>query len=133
MRLTTSSKSNMILYIFQLETSVTPVISTIFPSVSDDATTDSACDLQNKKESEFTASNLPKALNLNRVVNMKNADTCISNSEYDQSLGIWPQICNIENTPALKLSWKTAGISQTVHKLLNVDPNHVSCLQLCIP
>ena len=133
MRLTTSSKSNMILYIFQLETSVTPVISTIFASVSDDATTESACDLQNKKDSEFGASNLPKALNLNRMVNMENADTCISSSEYSQSLGIWPQICNIENTPALKLSWKTAGISQTVHKLLNVDPNHVSCSQLCIP
>ena len=122
----------MILCIFQLETSVTPVISTIFPSVSDDASTESVCDLQGKKDSEFGTSNLPKALNLNRVVKMQNADTCISSSEYNQSLGIWPQICNIENTPALKLSWKTAGISKNVHKLLNVDPNHVSCLQSCI-
>ena len=83
-----------------------------------------------RKTSNFGSSTVRRERPL---VNMENANTRISSSEYDQSLGIWPQICNIENTPALKLSWKTAGISQTVHKLLNVDPNHVSCLQLCIP
>ena len=100
-----------------MEPNITPVISSLFFSPSDNATSNLSCD----------NSNMVEALNLNGTA-LSDADHNISSNRESQlnMETVWPQICNIENTPALKLSWARTSLKRKTFHILNVDPDHVS-------
>ena len=120
----------------QLEPNITPVISSLILSLSEIATSYKDCDNENLSgHSECTVANVSKPLNLNSVGIDDNGKEESGSSEKTQNhpSGVWPLICYVETTPALKFSWSKASLKRKTFQLLNVDPDNVSDKKLDLP
>lgn len=103
------------------------MIPSLFFSPSDNATSNLSCDIDNTVDSDCAITNVVKALNLKDTAVGETNNNISSKRERNPNLDpVWPQICNIENTPALKLSWTGTSLKRKTFDLLNVDPDHVS-------
>ena len=103
------------------------MISSLFFSPSDNATSNLSCDTENTVDSDCAIANVAKALNLKDTAFGETNNNITAKREQHTNLDhVWPQICNIENTPALKLSWTRTSLKRKTFDLLNVDPDYVS-------
>ena len=98
------------------------MISDLVHSVSDFAYSDQSCDAQISTQpgSSFTG----KALDLRNVVMIAKEDSSFSSNEVTDN-DVWLNICNLEKTPAIKLSWTQTSLIRKNFRLLNVDPENV--------
>ena len=109
------------------------MISNLFFSPSDNATSNLSCDIENTVDSDCAISNVVQALNLKDTSFGETNNNITSKKELQTDLDtVWPQICNIENTPALKLSWTRTSLKRKTYDLLNVDPDNVSDCEIDI-
>ena len=107
------------------------MISNLFFSPSDNATSNLSCDIENTVDSDCAISNVVQALNLKDTSFGETNNNVTSKKQTDLD-PVWPQICNIENTPALKLSWTRTSLKRKTFDLLNVDPDYVSDCEIDI-
>ena len=98
------------------------MISDLVHSISDVAYSDQSCGAQISTQpvSSFTG----KALDLRNVVMIGKEDSSFSSNEMTDN-DVWLNICNLEKTPAIKLSWTQTSLIRKNFRLLNVDPENV--------
>ena len=98
------------------------MISDLVHSISDVAYSDQSCGAQISTQpgSSFTG----KALDLRNVVMIGKEDSSFSSNEVTDN-DVWLNICNLEKTPAIKLSWTQTSLIRKNFRLLNVDPENV--------
>ena len=122
------------LCVFQLEPNITPVISTLFASLSERATSNMSCDTK-QVHSKCTEADAITSLNLNKIglADSERDDSLSYEEIQESSSGIWPLVCNVETTPALKLAWKRTSLNAKLFKFLNVNPENVSPFEIDLP
>ena len=110
------------------------MISSLLSSISERATSSISCDNE-QVHSKCTTGDAITSLNLNKIGLAENdGENCLSYEEIQEdSSGIWPLVCNVETTPALKLAWKRTSLNTKLFKILNVNPDNVSPIELDLP
>ena len=97
------------------------MISDLVHSISDVAYSDQSCPQISTQSGSSIAG---KALDLRNVVIIGKEDSSFSSNEVTDN-DVWLNICNLEKTPAIKLSWTQTSLIRKNFRLLNVDPENV--------
>ena len=105
-----------------MEPNISTVISSLVHSISDVANSYHSCDEQISTQSGSSVAG--KALDLRNVVMIGKDDSSFSSDEVTDN-DVWLNICNLEKTPAIKLSWTQTSLIRKNFRLLNVDPENV--------